>query len=246
MRFRVRFPSIHGAGALKNWKHKKKGAADRELILNQCVHDSCRITVLTPCLVRLEYAPDGAFCDEQTERVITRAFPTPEVRSVRTRCGIQLWTEQLEIYWDLRVPDLGGITIRQLRISGNKRAIWRYGEHPGNLRGTARTLDRADGAIDLEDGVMSVNGISILDDSASVALDASGARRIRDPRTVDLYVFGYGHAYRLALRDYLILTGKPPMIPQAGPRQQEATSRKYRSPAVIISILPPAHPIPLR
>ena len=185
-----------------------------ELIRNQCVHDSCRITVLTPCLVRLEYAPDGAFCDEQTERVITRAFPTPEVRSVRTRCGIQLWTEQLEIYWDLRVPDLGGITIRQLRISGNKRAIWRYGEHPGNLRGTARTLDRADGAIDLEDGVMSVNGISILDDSASVALDASGARRIRDPRTVDLYVFGYGHAYRLALRDYLILTGKPPMIPR--------------------------------
>ena len=39
------------------------------------------------------------------------------------------------------------------------------------LKGTARTLDKADGAISLEDGIISRNGIALLDDSQGFIWD---------------------------------------------------------------------------
>ena len=37
--------------------------------------DNYRITVLTECLVRLEYSPDGVFEDRATQAVLNRDFP---------------------------------------------------------------------------------------------------------------------------------------------------------------------------
>ena len=45
---------------------------------------------------------------------------------------------------------------------------WHYGDaQRGNLKGTARTLDEADGAIELDNGVISRDGWAVIDDSAA-------------------------------------------------------------------------------
>ena len=45
---------------------------------------------------------------------------------------------------------------------------WHYGDEPKhNLKGTARTLDEANGEIPLDDGVISRDGWAVLDDSAA-------------------------------------------------------------------------------
>ena len=83
---------------------------------------------------------------------------------------------------------------------------WHYGDDPkGNLGGTARTLDEADGAIPLGQGVISRDGWAVLDDSASnvfVTADADGnlpdgvvayggiGVAPRDHRETDIYFFG--------------------------------------------------------
>ena len=66
-----------------------------------------------------------------------------------------------------------------------------------NLRGTARTLDEANGAIRLERGLMSRAGWSIVDDSFSLVFDDQSWLAPRTaPDNLDLYFFGYGHDYR--------------------------------------------------
>ena len=82
-----------------------------------------------------------------------------------------------------------------------------------NLKGTARTLDGADGACPLEDGIMSRRGIVSLDDSHSLILTDDGWIEPRNEAT-DVYLFAYKTNHLDALRDYYKLTGNPPMIPR--------------------------------
>ena len=87
-----------------------------------------------------------------------------------------------------------------------QRRVWHYGEEVHDLGGTARTLDGADGAVELEHGLLSNwGGYSLLDDRP---LAADPARRLggapaggADER---LYFFGYGHAYQECLRDFYL------------------------------------------
>ena len=94
------------------------------------------------------------------------------------------------------------------------RSSWNYGEEPDDLRGTARTLDEADGAIPLEHGLISRQGFSLMDDSASLLIREDGWVEPRKGSCVDLYFFGYGHQYELCLKDFYRLTGKTPLLPR--------------------------------
>jgi hypothetical protein len=51
---------------------------------------------------------------------------------------------------------------------------WRCGEPIDDLKGTARTLDNADGAVALEPGLLSRSGFTVLDDSDSALLTEDG------------------------------------------------------------------------
>jgi alpha-glucosidase (family GH31 glycosyl hydrolase) len=93
-------------------------------------------------------------------------------------------------------------------------SLWRYGQRVENLGGTARTLDEADGRVALEDGVLSRNGVAVVDDSHTVLLTDDGWIAPRRPGTVDLYVFAFGRDYRAALRALYTLTGPQPLLPR--------------------------------
>lgn len=176
--------------------------------------DKYRITMLTEGLVRLEYCEDGIFEDRPTQMVFHRDFPETDYRVVRTDDGIEIHTSRIHLIYNEKAFSANGLSIQ---IKGNVSAyhsIWKYGEEPNDLRGTARTLDLADGEIPLEHGIASAFGFSVIDDSKSQILLEDGWIEPRKKGIQDIYFFGYGHDYKEALNDFYFLCGKTPMLPR--------------------------------
>ena len=173
-----------------------------------------RITMLTECLVRLEYSENGVFEDRPTQMVFHRDFPKTEFTVIKTNDGIQISTTYLQIKYNEKDFSPSGLSIQ---FRGNLTAyhsIWHYGDKITDLGGTARTLDEADGEIPLENGIISKNGFSVLDDSKSQAILEDGWIEPRQKGIKDIYFWGYGHNYKQAISDFYKLCGKTPMLPR--------------------------------
>ena len=72
-----------------------------------------RLMLLTPQLIRLEYAPDGIFEDRPTQKVQNRAFPPVEHRLWRTERGLELSTAFMNVFYDEGPFSYGGLWIRR-------------------------------------------------------------------------------------------------------------------------------------
>lgn len=180
-----------------------------------------RISMLTPRLVRFEWSPDGQFTDAATQVVWNRGYPAADFTLTRDGDALQIRTPFVQVDYDGGEFTEFGLTVRALGVS-NYHSIWRYGESdkaesfgiPNNLLGTARTLDEADGPVPLEQGLLSVHGIGILDDSTSLTIDDGGWFVPRPDGVVDIYVFAYGRDFTAAIKDFYALTGPQPLLPR--------------------------------
>ena len=169
-----------------------------------------RISILTPWLLRMEYSAEGTFEDRSTQCVLNREFPVPEFQVFEKEDSLLILTEGLVFQYDKKPFSPNGLSI-QVRGTRN---TWNYGEEPDDLRGTARTLDEADGAIPLEHGLISRKGYSLIDDSSSLLIREDGWVEPRKGNGLDLYFFGYGHQYEKCLEDFYRLTGHTPLLPR--------------------------------
>lgn len=191
--------------------------------------DSWRISILTPWLLRLEYNSRGIFEDRATQCVINREFPAAPYELFETEDSLKIVTEGVQVIYDRKPFSRNGLSLQVRGNVSHYRSIWRYGEEVTDLRGTARTLDGADGAIVLEHGVISRNGFAVIDDSCSLLLTEDGWVEPRQKRNtenvqnggkqedtdlVDIYFFGYGHRYEQCLKDFYHLTGNTPLLPR--------------------------------
>lgn len=173
-----------------------------------------RITVLTERLLRLEYEPEGRFLDEATQAVICREFPVPEFTVRREGARVFVETAALRLSYDGRPFSPTGLCVMLKGAYAVYASIWHYGDAPDTLGGTARTLDNADGAIPLEDGLMSAKGYAVLDDARSMRMDGEGNLLPAREHGIDLYFFGYGRDFAGCLRDFLTLSGRVPPVPR--------------------------------
>jgi alpha-glucosidase (family GH31 glycosyl hydrolase) len=191
-----------------------------------------RFTVLTPQLIRMEWAADGKFEDHASLVFLNRNLPVPEFTHESAADGhTVIQTSALKLVY---VPgDSGGkfapdnLSVA-LTLNG-KQILWKPGmPDAGNLLGTTHTLDRIKGSnVQLEPGLISSDGWTVLDDSTRQLFDsddfsfASGegspwpwvASRPAGDRQ-DWYFFGYGHDYKRALYDYTLVAGKIPLPPR--------------------------------
>jgi len=175
-----------------------------------------RITVLTESLLRLEYAKDGLFEDRATQFALNRDFT--EGTNPQKNCfhfketdeALEISTSALNLRYDKKPFSKEGLSVT-LKENG---FTWHYGDIIENLGGTVRTLDRADGSVPLDAGLLSRNGITVVDDSLSLALDEDGWPGQRAEGGIDLYVFAYGKNYRLCIKDFYHLTGAVPLLPR--------------------------------
>ena len=198
------------------YKIRTRGCALTENIVSG---DKYRITVLTDGLIRLEYSEKGDFEDRATQCALYRDFPKVKYRIIETDDGIEIHTARIHLMYNKKEFSPYGLSIQ---VKGNLSAyhsIWRYGEDgcPSflpQLKGTARTLDMADGEIPLEPGIISATGYSVLDDSHSQIILDNGWIEPRGKGVKDIYFFGYGHDYKEALKDFYYLSGKMPMLPR--------------------------------
>ena len=168
-----------------------------------------RISVLTPSLLRLEYSENGNFEDRATQVVIDREFPVPEYQVTKKKNELIIETEDLTVFYNEEPFSPSGLSI-QMRFG----MTWRFGDEPRDLGGTARTLDRANGAVPLGHGLLSRWGYAVLDDSRSMVLTEENWVEARSGGVTDIYFFGYGHAYQRCIDDFYHLCGKTPLLPR--------------------------------
>lgn len=183
--------------------------------------DTYRFTVITDSLIRIEQDNNGIFEDHPTTAVLHRNFEKVNAEILKNHNNhiVEIITDAFHLYYDggAFAPDTLYADIKVSQALHVSR--WHFGtenaEGTNNLKGTARTLDRADGEIPLENGIMSKDGYSYFDDSSSFIYDKKNDKYCpRSNDSVDGYLFTYGHAYQKELQDFYELTGKTPLIPR--------------------------------
>jgi alpha-glucosidase len=195
-----------------------------------------RFTVLTPQLIRMEWAADGKFEDHASFVFINRRLPVP--RFTKTLLGMNA-SQQLTLKTDALTLTYaptgdGRFSPANLAITltvDGQPVTWHPGiADPGNLQGTTRTLDGALGGKTREpigEGLVSRSGWALVDDSTRPLFDSADFRFLQGDKSPwpwvierpsgdrqDWYFFGYGHDYRKALGDYVQVAGRIPLPPR--------------------------------
>jgi alpha-glucosidase (family GH31 glycosyl hydrolase) len=194
-----------------------------------------RFTVLTPQLIRMEWAADGRFEDHASIVFLNRKLPVPKF-DVANECAgaaseLRIQTVALAVEYKNCRPDskfaADNLSVR-FKLN-DKDVVWKPGAlDKGNLMGTARTLDGVKGSnTRLEPGLISRDGWVVVDDSARPLFDSADFSFIEGEKSPwpwvmerppgdrqDWYFFGYGHDYRRALYDFTRVAGRIPLPPR--------------------------------
>ncbi len=168
-----------------------------------------RITIFTSRLFRIEYNTSRKFENRPTQtfwhRNLMSAFMLDSIGDIHT-----ITTTDCVITLDSSKESLFGLSVVNL----NQSTSYHYGSKDlQNLKGTYRTLDSINGAVALEEGLISKRGITVFDDASSVTFEDGQISSVNVDE-IDLYVFAYGHDYEQCIKDYYLLSGKTPLIPK--------------------------------
>ena len=176
-----------------------------------------RFTVLASRLLRLEYSPTGEFEDRPSQTFWFRKQPVPEYECKEENGRYTITTAHLQLDY-APTPNETGFTPETLSIAHNESGnIWHFGDEDNlNLLGTARTLDNVDGALALEQGLLSRSGYAVYDDTPRLVFNADGWLEPRNAPAgaLDLYFFGYGQDADACLQDFARVAGPAPMLPR--------------------------------
>ena len=139
---------------------------------NTKVGANYRFTVLTPKMIRMEYAEDGVFEDRASQKFFYRDFPANDFSSVKENGVLKIETSDVLLeYTEGKRFDCENLSVA---LKNFPASVWHFGENADQLKGTAQTLDLANGEIPLQDGVCSRNGYTVVDDSDSLVLTDDG------------------------------------------------------------------------
>ena len=179
-----------------------------------------RISLITPRLLRTE---KGAFCDLSTQTIQNREFCEVKYSLKDDEKSITIITDEVKFRVDKKSGDV-------ICAKFNEKC---HNFSQKSLPGTARTLDMANGAVKLQDGIISKYGTSVLDDSKSLIIHPDATISPRE-KCRDRYWFAYGQNYLEQLKDFFALTGKVPLIPKYAlgnwwSRYKAYTQEEYRT-----------------
>ncbi|KAF2750282.1 glycoside hydrolase family 31 protein [Sporormia fimetaria CBS 119925] len=177
--------------------------------------DKWRFSVLTDGLLRYEWAEDGKFEDRASTFAINRELAVPDTLWFYDHeHSIEIVTNRFHVVYDKKWPSDRGFSV-SLKGPGAKR--WTYGQlgSLSNLGGTRRTLDTIDGRAEIGPGVLSRDGIAVVDDTNSMLFEKDGwIGTRREGIRIDMYLFVYGRDYRAAMRAFHAISGSQPLLPR--------------------------------
>ena len=181
---------------------KTSGIACKDNII---VSQNVRVTVLTERMIRIEFSGDEEFTDLPSQTVWYRDFGKIEFTQSVSTDILTVETAKVKFVVNNHTGAFKYAVIDGKQVKYNS-------DH--NLKGTTRTLDGTYGAVELKDGVISYDGVSIYDDSKTLLLCEDGMLEQRKKGTKDIYVFAFGRNYIDWLNDFYKITGKPPLVPR--------------------------------
>ncbi len=176
---------------------------------NTVINGNIRFSVITTRLIRIE---SGNFIDDASQSVLNRNFSAPQFDVEESDDMLTINTKYLSVRYKKGQP-LSGDSLK-ITLLTKPYTCWHYGDKESfNLGGTVSTLDGVAGDCKIGDGVCSIDGYSIIDDSNTLLFDNEGWFKARQENTTDIYFFGYGHDYLACVQDYCKLTGEVKMLP---------------------------------
>jgi alpha-glucosidase (family GH31 glycosyl hydrolase) len=196
----------------EHFKLDFKAAAAEEA---QAAADNLRVTVLTDGLLRLEYDPEQNFDDRPTQLVWTRKLDLPKFNLLKDEKKLVIETEKIKLKYLRDGRKLSKENLK-INIKANEEE-WFYGKKDDkNLKGTYRTLDDVDGEVELDRGLLSKSGWTLVDDTESLVFNNTGWLEARNISAgyQDLYFIAYGDQYQQALKDFAKITGEIPLLPR--------------------------------
>jgi len=182
---------------------------------------AARFEVLTPTLIRLQYAQDNRFENRPTMTATRAHLRTPPFSTTTSNGWLTIRTSGLRLRYRLNSGPFNTTNLTaQITIDGKPTTT-----HPSastntaNLGGWRRALDLLDAPVALNDGLLSTNGWYVLDDTTTVLLTKTApgfeTRPPHDGAYQDWYLFAYGHDYQQGLKDLHKLTGPAPLLPRS-------------------------------
>ncbi len=207
----------------EKYSYKTSPVADSKSVVQG---EKYRFTVLTSRLIRIEYSETGSFEDRATQTVVNRCFEPVPFMVNETEELLSITTRNIELKYYKKQPfSSNSLSVHYVGENSSVRAgggssYWYYNQPDTyDYKGTARTLDKVDGACELESGIISYGPITTLDDSKSLVICEDGWVETRQEDNVDMYLFCYGDAFvkfdaKGCLKDYYKLTGKTPLLPR--------------------------------
>jgi alpha-glucosidase (family GH31 glycosyl hydrolase) len=177
-----------------------------------------RFTVLTPAMIRMEWAEDSQFEDRASILFLNRRLPVPEFTVTRTEESVAIETNAIRLRYR---HNSGMFDTTNLRIEfavAGETGVWRPGaSDTGNLGGTVGALDGATGPLDLGTGLVSREGWVLIDDTSRPIFDRADAPWVAarpDGKRLDWYFLGHGRDYEAALGDFAQVAGRIPLPPR--------------------------------
>jgi len=184
-----------------------------------------RVQVLTPTLLRLEYAADDSFEDRPTFNAVDRNPGHTWFRATTSNGELQVRTSAVTLRYRVGSgPVTAANTTLDLTVAGRRSSVHPAFGSPQRddvLGGWYRGLDYYAGQagpvdqLALHPGMLDRGGWYLLDDTATAVRSAGdwlAARPAHAGSYQDGYLFGYGHDYQHGLADLRTLTG-PSVLP---------------------------------
>lgn len=185
-----------------------------------------RFTVLTDGVVRLEWNASGKFTDEASFLAVNKKLPIPDYTVKSGGAWVSVATSKMMLKYKKGTGKFSPANLTISSVKGIIPFVWKPGMKPnGNLKGTYRTLDGFEGNMStfnkkempLEDGLLSTEGWTLLDDSRNFLFDNSEWPWVKprsDKEGQDWYFMAYGHDYKAAIKDFSAFAGKVPLPPR--------------------------------
>lgn len=198
---------------LKQYKFEHQGKANDKAVIQG---EKYRFTILSNCFIRMEYSEKGEFEDRPSQIFWNRFQDLPEFIIKETDQTLEIHTDKVILsYVKEAAFSRATLMIKSMTNAIHGTGVYRYGcEELKNRGGTFRTLDEADGSIELDNGLFSWEGYTVIDDSKSLVFDEKGWFEKRPEEIIDIYYFGYGNDFKRGIKDFYKVSGNTPILPR--------------------------------
>ena len=181
---------------------------------SQVFFKNFRVTVLKKGIIRIEKDDQLIFNDYPTQMVLNRNFKEVDFKYEINNDCLTIFLTNYSLFFT------GDIKTSYIVYKDKKLKL----NNDFNLKGTYQTVDGMDGEIQtiphnyensrIKNGIVSSNGVAILDDSNSYCFDENFQFSHQNKDELDIYVFFYPNLYKEAIKDFFEISGYPPKLPK--------------------------------